>query len=623
MKRIALLTDGWKRFMTYAWNAGALQYIKETGMDAGIAQYLCWGNFSHDPDFNLGEYQIFHLPDLSAFDGILVDLTNIRNQEVKKDLIQRIVDSGVPAVSLCYAADGLYYAGVDGRSTISAMVEHLYEKHGCRSFCFAGGPKDNYENEERADAFRQAMVRLGLAEYRDAVSYGDFEPATGKKAAEALLAGTKPLPDAVVCANDNIALGLIAELQAHGVRVPEDVKVTGFDNLDKAAYFDPQITTAGLAREKIAYLAMQVLDDIFHGRKVCRYNYVKPDILWTESCGCENPGTVSYREYVTNEVRSIVTSNDREDRLSACTGEFIAAGSIEELSEKVVDALWSFEDLDGAAVLFDENYLGMQEDYRLPDVWKHPDHYEVKAMRFRKEMPRLQSGRDLHASASSLPPGTMCTIVPLHVGAAPIGLVFLLNPAFLADHWDIFSLHEALLRVLENRYQKRCLQNAIDRLEQIYDHDTLTGVFSRTAVDRKLVPAFLQLISENGGGRCAVIFTDIDHFKSINDLQGHASGDRVLQSAAGVLAKNLPEGGYICRYGGDEFVVLFPVREEKEAQAYVRRIQEELKEDGIGISCGISIAPDSTCGNGSLYDYVKAADHSMYQMKEAHHREEE
>lgn len=79
---------------------GCRNYIKEHELDIEISVFHSFGNFSRDEKFNAGEYNIIHLPDLSQFDGIILEVTNMLNQKKRQQIIRIIQESGVPAVSL-------------------------------------------------------------------------------------------------------------------------------------------------------------------------------------------------------------------------------------------------------------------------------------------------------------------------------------------------------------------------------------------------------------------------------------------------------------------------------------------------------------------------------------------
>ncbi len=117
---------------------------------------------------------------------------------------------------------------VDNAAGIRALAAHLLGGHGYRRLCFLAGPADSPDAQERLAAFRQAIA--GSDAHLAPVLSGDFSAANGAAAARALL-GRGTLPEAVACANDQMAIGAMREFQRAGITVPGDVAVTGFDDI--------------------------------------------------------------------------------------------------------------------------------------------------------------------------------------------------------------------------------------------------------------------------------------------------------------------------------------------------------------------------------------------------------
>ena len=129
----------------------------------------------------------------------------------------------------------------DNERGIVALTEHLTGQHGYRRLCFVAGPKDAPDAMARHSAFEQAVSR-SPGSVLDQVIHGDFSEDSGIAAARVLLGGGS-LPQAVACANDQMAIGVLRELQRSGIRVPADVAVTGFDDLYPSRVIDPALTT--------------------------------------------------------------------------------------------------------------------------------------------------------------------------------------------------------------------------------------------------------------------------------------------------------------------------------------------------------------------------------------------
>jgi LacI family transcriptional regulator len=149
----------------------------------------------------------------------------------------------VPLVLIARSADatGLDALTVDNAGGIRAAVTHLTGVHGYRRLCFVGGPPDSPDAKQRLAAFGEA-VRAADGCNAGPTVHGDFSEASGSAAARALLArGAEP--EAVVCANDQMAIGLMREFRRSGIDVPGRVAVTGFDDIYPARLTDPPLTT--------------------------------------------------------------------------------------------------------------------------------------------------------------------------------------------------------------------------------------------------------------------------------------------------------------------------------------------------------------------------------------------
>jgi hypothetical protein len=129
----------------------------------------------------------------------------------------------------------------DNTGGMTAVTTHLIEQHQYQRLCFLAGPPDAPDAAERRLAFEQAVAASPGSAITQVI-HGDFSEDSGIAAARTLLS-RKPLPQAVVCANDQMAIGALRELQQAGVRVPADVAITGFDDVHASRVIDPPLTT--------------------------------------------------------------------------------------------------------------------------------------------------------------------------------------------------------------------------------------------------------------------------------------------------------------------------------------------------------------------------------------------
>jgi LacI family transcriptional regulator, galactose operon repressor len=177
------------------------------------------------------------------------------------------------------AIDNLAVANETGAYQVTS---HLAEVHGYRDVCFIAGPRDSPDSARRLDGFRRATAGLDRA----VVHQGDFTTAGGRRAAERIIA-TGRVPRAVVCANDQMAVGVMAALQQSGLSVPGDVAVTGFDGIQLGRHLRPGLTTVVQPMAALGDTAVAMLSDRIGGAELPPRTVELPVRLELRgSCGC-------------------------------------------------------------------------------------------------------------------------------------------------------------------------------------------------------------------------------------------------------------------------------------------------------------------------------------------------
>ncbi len=162
---------------------------------------------------------------------------------------------------------------------------------------------------------------------------------------------------------------------------------------------------------------------------------------------------------------------------------------------------------------------------------------------------------------------------------------------------------------------------AEQRAQHLADHDALTGLPNRRLLEDRLTQALA--LSYRNRGQTAVMFVDLDRFKTINDSLGHSVGDLLLKEVAKRLVRQLRVVDTICRTGGDEFVVVLPeIKRSADAANVAQKIIENLsqpiqveeRELTVTPSIGISVFPDDGRDAETL---IRNADAAMYHAKES------
>jgi phosphoserine phosphatase RsbU/P len=191
----------------------------------------------------------------------------------------------IPTCSIGLLLPGVPSIVLDNRAAMREQVSHLAKHHLCKRIAYIGGPSHNDEACERFLGYRDALEAAHLAFDNSRVQHGQFSTPSGRQAMKQILAGARDI-DAVVAANDYMALGAMDELAAQGIRVPEDVLVTGFDDAPVARFAPRSLSTVAQPIEDMAELAVDVILKGLKGVPVRPKSSVDVTLVLRESCGC-------------------------------------------------------------------------------------------------------------------------------------------------------------------------------------------------------------------------------------------------------------------------------------------------------------------------------------------------
>jgi LacI family transcriptional regulator len=185
----------------------------------------------------------------------------------------------------------LDFVGADNRSGVRAATEHLVTRHAIRDLAYVAGPRRSPDSKQRFVGFSAALAAADLPVPETPEVHGGFTEAGGARAVEELLAGRRTPPRAIVFGNDEMAIGGLAALRRHRLRVPADVAVTGFDDIATGRHVRPALTTVRQPMRDIGEIAVRTLLDRLADPDARRVTAVLPtELVLRASCGCSTRG---------------------------------------------------------------------------------------------------------------------------------------------------------------------------------------------------------------------------------------------------------------------------------------------------------------------------------------------
>ncbi len=237
----------------------------------------------------LSRNRCYELVSARALDAIVV-LSLSASSEVIESFLARYPD--LPTVTVGHLVPGVPVVVADNAAGMRDAVVHLINAHGRRRLVFLRGPAENQEAQTRFQAYKDALRDFGLAYDPALVLSGEFAVEAGKQAMREFLERQLDF-DAVVGANDFSTLGALEVLREHGISVPHQVAVIGFDDAEEARGATPTLSTVRQPYFELAARALDTLTNLLDGQPTQERLVLGSRLVRRRSCGCLSDGAPS------------------------------------------------------------------------------------------------------------------------------------------------------------------------------------------------------------------------------------------------------------------------------------------------------------------------------------------
>ncbi|HMA95967.1 MAG TPA: substrate-binding domain-containing protein [Polyangiaceae bacterium] len=225
--------------------------------------------------------RFFDLVNQQCLSGVMV-ISAASFQSEAESFLRRL--NGLPAVCVGRSVQGVPSLWVQNGLGIRMVMKHLTETCGRRRLAFIRGPVMNKEAEARYRAWEDFCIEHSLPHDEKMVEQGEFTEATGEAAALRILEKNPgELPDALVVSNDRMALGALIAARKRGLRVPDDISIVGFDDLE-AERANPPLTTIRQPVFEMGYRAAETMVALLRKGPVTESQMFTPELIVRASC---------------------------------------------------------------------------------------------------------------------------------------------------------------------------------------------------------------------------------------------------------------------------------------------------------------------------------------------------
>ena len=624
-KKIAIFANGWSDEFLSLVLSGIHTCAKENNVD--LYTFINYSSGAPTEKKNQGAFNIYKLPDLSMFDGTILFSNTFNISYEREYLSQEVLKHHIPAISLEYELDNIPSITTDTYSGMYDLTLHLIREHNVKRIAYVSGIVDNKENQARLQAVNDALATIGAKVEQDDILYGEWSYYGVMNVVPAWL-DSHELPDAFVCANDEMALGVSSILDARNISVPAQVLVTGCDCKELGQQLYPVLTTVTRNWTDLGHEALvRVLKQI-NGEEIPFSTVYDSSLVVGESCGCyiEEEHKKQRRSSALRLHRQYKENNIYEWHLRQLD---ITLSQITDVTDLKNHLGWAFDydhAYEGNSFLLCLNSTFSEQSFHEEftsqmETYLHYENGQIKPSSYfmtKKLLPTL----DVNKKESN-----SYLFLPLHYNDNIVGYAVFINHPEIAYNTDkLYSWTQHMAQSFERVHQNVRLRELNDKLKEISITDGLTGLKNRTGYDVMAVPLLQKCQREGKLG--VMIFADINRMKYINDKYGHIQGDVALRTVARAIKSTMPSNWVAVRFGGDEFIMVGECTSSEEANELKNHLSENLeklkKERALTFPLSVSFGAVvlNPGENYTLEEYLRKADEAMYLMKEEAHKEE-
>lgn len=599
------------------------KYAKQADMD--VFAFVNFGVFDNSlSQYSEGEKSFYRLPDYSTFDGIVIYEGMMNIDGVEKELYEYLrKNAKCPIIYITSSREGdnFYSVVYNDRQAMKDITKHLMEEYGIKDICHMSGRMELFDAQERLAGYKEAMEEAGINVAPNMVYSGEYYTNKTKETLDYFYSSRGHYPEAIVCANDYMAVSVVDELRHRGVKVPEDVLVSGYDNIINSQNCDPPVTTFGPDFDLVGKTIVDLIIKIGNGEEVDKINYINNRLILRKSTERDMPDEVGSVD-VASQIAEYRADYQGLENAFFLNSALEVSFSEEEIFSSIDYYYFSTSAVRSYVCLSGEAFSTQESSAE--NVYDFTDKVTLKRIYYREANRHYDSPEYEFDTKELLPeeylgqePG-LYFVNTIHSGIKVYGYIVSVFPEGKRPNRFLQCYAGGIGRAIEN-YIIRNEFLDVEEMKRAYLLDTLTGLYNRKGFESNLI--ILEDRAKRHDMYLSVASIDMDGLKYINDTFGHSEGDRALSEFGGILLGTLESGEIAARYGGDEFAAVLlskdPVRHIRFEKKLERNLAEYAQMSQLPYAIHASVGVINTAEHPelSVMTCLKKADELMYAHK--------
>ncbi|MCR5729241.1 MAG: substrate-binding domain-containing protein [Ruminococcus sp.] len=538
------------------------------------------------------EKYIFDLILSDKFDGFLYDRNTFYGEEIRSHIDDLLMLSGKPVMLMDSREHKSFETtSVDDCEAFEVITDHLIDVHGYKNIYCLTGPKKVYISEERLKGYVNSMKKHGLTIDKYSCHYGDFWIDAAKEMAAKIIDGRLPKPEAVVCGNDITAITLSHALIAGGIRVPEDIAVTGYDASSDAENAEPSITTYSRPNFQLGAEACRRLYRIITGRICPKVPNENGALRLGRSCGCEAKPVVhrelKRQKQVNSEFESQLLYGDM-------LFDITNTDNVPVFSDRLDNYTYMLYKMSHLRICLTEKYIGATKGSYHDKLTFHCGD-DVRVVLAKSTAHREYHMADTYSSSE---------IIPDLCGDKPYPSAYYVSPLHYNDNFfgysaisfgkEPISFSSLYLKwinyvnvALELVRTKAIMSHTILKTNRALHYDKVTGMLNRNGVEQEFAKRAAVGFNMDSVDFITVELTGI---KSTYYRSGEEKCNQISSAFAGIL-KTCVADKEICGMWNNQTMCVITFRENR-AQEIYESLCQKIKESSFNSenSCNVDFS---------------------------------
>lgn len=583
-----------------------------------VAIFANFGGYGLE-DYSAGERNMANLPYYEELDGIIIAPDTMNH--IEELYTSRIKErSRCPVVSVRKERKDYYNVLVDNSIILENIISHFIEVHKFTRINYLSGPKGFAEIDKRLDCYKRVLAEHGIPIEAERIYYGDLWKNEAYKAVDYWINCKLEMPQAIVCANDIMAITVCKALANKGIKVPDQIAVSGCDNNEEAEDYIPAITSVMLPSVELGIVAVDKIHKHLTGESQPITSYlVSTTPIYRTSCGCNSEW---YREISERKMMKVAANDSLKNeisRIAQMSTDLTGLTTVDDAINKISHYWFEYENMTRTFLCLKEDW---DDNSKISGV--SSDQFMIMEKGYIKSTNTSYSKikfavKDLMPLELKEDNPVTYIFASIHYLHHYFGYVGFRFKDEISNMLTLQAWLNNVSSVFENVRMHMELKRLVSQLEDMSIRDELTSLYNRRVLDTLGKKSLEQSIKNHS--RLMFFIADMDKLKKINDKFGHTQGDCALIAIANAFQKAADDDEICIRLGGDEFMAIGMDYDETKVTRFVNNFVEGLNlfnsqkqaDFGVYISYGWNlIYPDK---NTTIEECLFTADYRMYQQK--------